>query len=83
MATAVCEKIDLEREVADLQAERKELIKKIDEMGDDTLSMLLYLRYVRGFQWETITEKMRYSERSIYRLHRKALELLDNKLDRL
>ena len=47
MATAICRKIDLEREIAELDEERKSLIAKIDLLEDDDLSRLLVLRYVQ------------------------------------
>ncbi len=80
MATAVCEKIDLEREVADLQAEQKELIKKIDELGSDALSTLLYLRYVRCLSWEEIMAKMGYCKAHIFRMHKEAIDQLEQSL---
>ena len=80
MATAICEKIDLEREIAELTEERNRLIAKLDLIGDEDLERLLMLRYVRGLKWEQIMTKMGYSETQIHRLHRKALTILDEKM---
>ena len=80
MATAICEKLDLEREIVELTEERNRLIAKLDLIGDEDLERLLILRYVRGLKWEQIMSKMGYSETQIHRLHRKALTILDEKM---
>lgn len=77
MATAICKKIDLEREIAELQAERESLIQKIDLLENDVLSQILNLRYVQEERWEEIATSLGYSEVHIFRLHRQAITLLD------
>lgn len=42
-------------------------------VGDGESGVLLALRYVDGFQWMEIAEKMGYCERQIYRMHGEAL----------
>lgn len=78
MATAICRKLDLEREIAELDEERKVLIAKIDVLDDDELSRLLVLRYVQEAQWDDIMAEMGYCQSHIFRLHQKAIRLLDN-----
>ena len=80
MATAICRKVDLEREIAELAAERDALIGKIDLLEDSDLSRLLTLRYVQEAPWDDIAAAMGFCERHIYRLHRAAVEELDNRL---
>lgn len=77
MATAICRKIDLEREIAELDEERKSLIAKIDLLEDDDLSRLLVLRYVQEAQWDDIMAEMGYGHTHIFRLHRTAIGKLD------
>lgn len=42
-------------------------------VGEGESGVLLALRYVDGFQWMEIAEKMGYCERQIYRMHGEAL----------
>ena len=77
MATAICQKIDLEREIEELSAERESLIAKIDLLGDDDLSRILLLRYAQEAVWDEIMAEMGYCHSHIFRLHRKAITQLD------
>ena len=77
MATAICRKIDLEREIDELDLERKSLIAKIDLLENDDLSRLLLLRYVQEAPWDDIMAEMGYCESHIFRLHQQAIKLLD------
>lgn len=43
-------------------------------VGDGESGVLLQLRYVDGFQWMEIAEKMGYSVRQIHRMHGDALQ---------
>lgn len=80
MATAICRKIDLEREITELAAERDTLIGKIDLLEDSDLSRILNLRYVQEAPWETIMAEMGYSSSWIFALHKRAKEKLDEAL---
>ena len=77
MATAICRKIDLEREIEELDFERKSLIAKIDLLGNDDLSRLLLLRYVQEAPWDDIMAEMGYCHSHIFRMHRTAIAQLD------
>ena len=80
MEAAVCRKLDLEREIEELDLERKSLIAKIDLLDDGDLSRILTLRYVQEAPWDDIMAEMGFSETHIFRLHRKALAIFDQKL---
>ena len=80
MANAICRKVDLEMEITKLAEERKALIAKIDLLENDDLSRLLILRYVQETPWDDIATEMGFCERHIYRLHKAAVEELDNRL---
>ena len=80
LETTLCRKLDLEREIAQLEAERNALIAKIDLLEDAELSILLTLRYVKEERWEMIMAEMNYSERHVFRLHGKAIAELDEKM---
>lgn len=77
---AVCRKIDLEREITELDTERKSLIAKIDLLENADLSRLLTLRYVQEARWDEIMAELGYCESHIFRLHRQAILLLDRAL---
>lgn len=60
--------------VDELYETKKEILGVINEVEDDTLRLLLLLRYVRFEKWETIVEKLHYSyAHIIQRLHPRAL----------
>ena len=80
LESAVCRKVDLEREIAALEIERNALIAQIDLLEDPVLSKLLMLRYVQETRWDEIMATMGYSETHIHRLHREALESLEKKM---
>ena len=52
--------------------------QKVSELDDDELSRLLVLRYVQEAQWDDIMAEMGYCQSHIFRLHQKAIRLLDN-----
>lgn len=74
MAEAVCKKVDLEREIVELEAERNEAIAYLNTLPDTEETTLLIKRYVRDLQWEDIAAEMHISESTVYRLHKKAVK---------
>ena len=60
--------------------ERDALIAKTDLLEDTTLSTLLTRRYVDEAKWDEIMAEMCFSETHVYRLHRKAIAVFDQKL---
>lgn len=70
--------VDLEREieqqVSEYVAYKRKLIKAIDLHKDEKERLLLRLRYIEYLTWEEISDKMNYSARQIYRLHKQALK---------
>ena len=71
-------KIDAEitDQVNELVRARAEIVAVIDSVQDDTLRLLLRLRYIDGLTWERIAERMRYCEMQIWRLHGDALSAI-------
>lgn len=53
---------------------RLEISRKIEEMQDETESLLLRYRYIQGLNFEEIAVKMGYGYRHITRLHGWALQ---------
>lgn len=74
MAEAVCKKVDIEREIVKLEAERNDAIAYLNTLPDTEETTLLIKRYVRELTWEDIALEMYISVRSAYRLHREAVK---------
>ena len=52
---------------------RREISRKIEEMGDETEGTLLRYRYIMGLKWEDIAVKMGYTWQHTHKLHGRAL----------
>jgi DNA-directed RNA polymerase specialized sigma subunit len=52
------------------------LYDKIEALEDEQEKSLLKYRYIRGYRWEAIADKMGYSVRQIFNIHNKALRSL-------
>lgn len=78
---AIAKMLDMEKELnteidtlVDFKSEIMRLIKKIEYTE---LQTLLELRYLCFKTWRQISDEMGYSEQHIFRLHGKALELIE------
>lgn len=56
-----------------------ELEDVIDELDNFEFKMVLYLRYIYGLKWMDVAERMHYGERTVRRIHSKALEEMNEK----
>ena len=52
---------------------RKEIIRKIETISDETEKIVLRYRYIQLLKWEEIAMKMSYSWKQIHRIHDSAL----------
>lgn len=81
MATIICKKIDLEREIqADehrLQEKRLFVLTLIGEIENADYQAVLIKRYFEHQSWEDIVAKLHYSRSWVYQLHADALNTLD------
>lgn len=73
--------VDAEREL-DAQIDRlvnlkREIEGRVNGLSDERFRVVLTLRYLNGLPWEEIAEKMHYTTRNIYNLHRAALDAFD------
>lgn len=50
-----------------------ELYDKIEALEDEQEKRLLKYRYIRGYRWEDIADKMGYSVRQVFNIHRKTI----------
>lgn len=55
---------------------RREIVQRIENVGDETEILLLKYRYIIGLKWEDIAEKMEYSWGGIHKVHGNALKHL-------
>lgn len=58
-----------------------ELYDKIEALEDEQGKRLMKFRYIRGYRWEVIADKMGYSVRQIFNIHNKALLTLDHSFE--
>lgn len=49
------------------------IVRQIKRMKSENEKDVLFYRYIRGLDWWEIAEKMKFSERQIFRFHGKAL----------
>ena len=71
---------ELDRMVQELIDERycrikdyQEIVGRIKKLKSENEKDVLFYRYIRGMDWWEIAEKMKFSERQIFRIHGKAL----------
>lgn len=53
------------------------LYDKIEALEDEQEKRLLKYRYIRGYRWEAIADKMGYSLRQTFNIHSKALQNIE------
>lgn len=53
-----------------------ELYDKIEDLEDEQEKRLLKYRYIRGYTWDVIADKIGYSVRQVFNIHQKALRSL-------
>lgn len=84
MEDTIVKIIDLQNEINTIIDQlvdvKREILTVIDSLDDADLIDLLYRRYVYYEKWEDIALKMNYNVRWIYRLHKKALQKISEKL---
>lgn len=77
--------VDLEekikQEVHDLVMVKTDMLEKIHSLESVDYQSVLELRYLSYRTWEQIAEEMHYSIRWIYKLHGKALQELERKME--
>ena len=83
MASAVCQRIDLENEIAELEKERNGYISLIDLLENGDYKRLLMLRYVQEARWDDIASSLGFSAPWVYKAHQKAVGDLDKALKSL
>lgn len=71
---------DLDEMIQELINERywriktyQQIARQIKRLKSENEKDVLFYRYIKGLDWWDIAEKMRYTERQVYRFHGKAL----------
>lgn len=64
---------ELTKERYDRMIEYQNIVRQIKRLHSENEKDVLFYRYIRGMDWWEIAEKMKFSERQIYRIHGKAL----------
>lgn len=54
-----------------------EVYDQIETLEDEQEKRILKYRYIKEYQWDVIANKVGYSERQIYNIHKRALVNLD------
>ncbi len=73
-------KADITAYLAKLFKIKKEIFDFIEKIDDQKCRTVLINRYINGYTFEKIAETMYMNERWVYRIHKKALEICDEKL---
>lgn len=71
---------DLDSMIRELAAEKRlrfkayhQVVRQINKLPSESEKDVLFYRYIKGLEWYEIAEKLRFSERQIFRIHGKAL----------
>lgn len=65
---------DLKKQVERRITLRKEIVRKIEQMEDETEKLVLRLRYIQLLKWEEIAVRMDYDYRYTLKVHGRALK---------
>ena len=68
---------EIEYDWLDLIAYQAEIRKLIESLPDPTYVQLLSYRYISYKPWRQIADLMHYSERAVFKIHRKALRMIE------
>lgn len=78
MADRIVNIVDLNREInSDIDKYvnlKAEVICIIDKIENSECLDLIYKRYIHNKNWNTIADEMKYSEKHIHKIHRRALK---------
>ncbi|QOV20559.1 hypothetical protein INP51_06345 [Blautia liquoris] len=64
---------DLQCKLEDKASIRREINSKISSMGCEAEKSVLWWRYIKGLKWGEIAKEMHYREKSVLKIHGKAL----------
>jgi len=65
---------EVDRQIAELEKVRGELLNVISQVKDDILCALLTEYYINNLKWDEVADRLGYTTRHVSRLHRRALD---------
>lgn len=69
--------MSLELDWMDFFVYQDEIRKMIDRIDDPAVMQVLSARYISYMPWREIAERLHYSERAVYKIHRKGLRIVE------
>lgn len=73
----ICElQEEIAREMQQLRELRRQIEMAINTLEDERFRGILYLRYIEGMTFEQVADRILYSSKQVYRIHKKAVEKL-------
>ena len=72
---------ELDRMISEQLKLRKEIEITISKVKTKEYQTLLRLRYINGFTWERVSEEMHYGYQWTHKLHRRALEEVEQAIE--
>ena len=69
--------MSLELDWMDFFVYQDEIRKMIDRIEDPAVMQVLSARYISYLPWREIAERLHYSERAVYKIHRKGLRIVE------
>lgn len=72
---------ELDRMISEQLKLRKEIEATISKVKTKEYQTLLRLRYINGFTWERVSEEMHYGYQWTHKLHRRALEEMQEAME--
>ena len=64
---------ELDAQINKISRAERDIIQAIDEVDDLDCRKVLFLRYYENRKWDDIAMRMSYHERTVYRIHGRAL----------
>ena len=68
---------ELEQDWLDVLAYQEEIRRTIDLVEDPVVAQVLSARYISYLTWRKVAETLHYSERAVYKIHRKGLRIVE------
>ena len=70
---------ELDAQIDQMVSLKREIDERINSLPDERFRVVLTLRYLQGLCFEEIAEKMHYTARNVYNLHRAALNAFEQR----
>ena len=68
---------ELEQDWLDVLAYQEEIRRTIELVEDPVVAQVLSARYISYLTWRKVAETLHYSERAVYKIHRKGLRIVE------